>query len=182
MVAQAMQNTASTAWPSNRQIQITDARAFCRKINSALDQAGFDAWLDGICRPYLNGENGRSPVALGSFFRLIVCSYLSERCFLDGAENGPRSARAPLEIFGVSGLLPASENGNPASAVYRLPLDVHRRAFSHAIEIIGKSGLLDHGSVTEGPHRLNRRTLPPGPIHKETGDDWCADWCRRESD
>jgi hypothetical protein len=171
MVAQ----TLSTARPSFPEIQITDARALCRRINAALDQAGFDDRLEGICRPYVNGAEGRSPISLGLFFRLIVCSYLNERGDLRSLAGESESPNTPIEILGVSSLLPAGEGRNPVSAVYRLPLDVHRQAFTHALAIIGKAGLLDHGSAETGPSRLNRRTLPPGPIHNETGDDWGAD-------
>jgi hypothetical protein len=172
MVAQAYVPTQATQ-PSVG-FQITDDRAFCRQVNLALDQADFDAWLEGICRPYCTGAVGRP---LGMFFRLIVISYLRERGSLESSSRIAPSKSAPIELLGISTLLPNVEGANPTSAIYRLPLEVHRKAFTHALGIIVKAGLLDPDNAVARDAGPKRNRLPLGPIHKETGEVWTAETC-----
>ena len=152
--------------------QITDDRAFCRQVNAALDQAGFDAWLEGVCRPFCAGSAGRT---LGMFFRLIVISYLRERGGLESSGRMAASKSSPIELLGVSTLLPSGDGTNPTSAIYRLPLEVHRKAFTHALGVLVKAGLLDPDNAAAADTCPQRNRLPLGPIHKETGEVWTAD-------
>jgi hypothetical protein len=109
------------------------------------------------------------------FFRLIVISYLRERDGLECSDRARASKNSPIELLGVSTLLPTGDGANPTSAIYRLPLELHRRAFTHALGILVRAGLLDPDKAgpDDGHSKCNR--LPLGPIHKETGEQWTAD-------
>ena len=175
MVAQSYARTQTKPAVPTTDIRISDDRAFCQRINKALEEAGFDAWLADLCRPYYSAPENRSGLSIGLFFRLILIAYLKENDYPngDGLKAEPQSS--PLELLGVSNLLPSREGTNPMSGVYRLPLEIHRKVFSHALGIITSKGLLDRGDSHPNPAGVKRTALLTGLVHKETGDDWTAD-------
>jgi transposase len=174
MVAQSHARTQSKPAIPMTDICISDDRAFCQRINRALEEAGFDAWLADLCRPHYAAADDRSTLSASLFFRLILIAYLKENGYPNGDGRKAERQSSPLELLGVSNLLPAREGTNPTIGVYRLPLEVHRKVFAHALGIITSKGLLDHGDANPNQAGAKRGALLTGLVHKETGDDWTA--------
>jgi len=175
MVAQSYPRTQTKPAVPMTDIRISDDRAFCQRINKALEEAGFDSWLADLCRPHYSTPDDRSEGSIGLFFRLILIAYLKENGYPNGDVPKVEPQSSPLELFGVSNILPSREGTNPMSGVYRLPLEVHRKVFSHALGIITSKGLLDRGDSHPNPAGVKRTALLTGLVHKETGDDWTTD-------
>lgn len=156
-------------------IRFGDDRAFCQRINQALEEAGFDAWLEDVCRPHYAAAESPASLSVGLFFRLILIAYLKENGYPGGPGSRAQAQSSPIELLGVSNMLPAREGTNPTSAIYRLPLEVHRKVFARALGIIANKGLLERDAAKPNLAGTKRRVVLSGLVHKETGDDWTAE-------
>ena len=174
MVAQSYARTLTKPAVPMTDIRINDDRAFCQRINKALDEAGFDAWLADLCRPHYTAPEDRSTLSIGLFVRLILIAYLKENGYPNGRDAAAETQNSPIELLGVSNLLPVRKGANPTSGIYRLPLEVHRQAFAQALAIITSKGLLERADAKPNPSGVKRGALLAGLVHKETGDDWTA--------
>jgi transposase len=175
MVAQSYARTQAKPAVPMTDIRIVDDRAFCQRVNKALEEAGFDAWLADLCRPHYSAPEDRSKLSIGLFVRLILIAYLKENGYPNGRDPMAETQSSPIELLGVSNLLPVLDGANPTSKIYRLPLEVHRRALAQALGIITSKGLLERGVANPNLSGLKRGALLTGLVHKETGDDWTAD-------
>src|SRR5260221_4740749 len=48
---------------------------FFRKLNAVLREAGFDRWVEDLCRPYYAEERGRPGIPPGTYFRMLLVGY-----------------------------------------------------------------------------------------------------------
>jgi hypothetical protein len=174
MVAQSYARTVTKPAVPMTDIRMSDDRLFCQRINKALEEAGFDAWLADLCRPHFSAPEDRSTLSFGLFVRLILIAYLKENGYPNGRDSAVETQSSPIELLGVSNLLPVRDGANPTSGIYRLPLEVHRQAFAQALGIITSKGLLEWSDATANPAGVKRGAMLAGLIHKETGDDWTA--------
>jgi hypothetical protein len=71
-------------------------------------------------------------------------------------------------------LLASSDGINFASAVSRLPLNIHRKVFAHAVGIIASRGLLQRPMTNSRLDGEHRSPILSNMVHKETGEDWTA--------
>jgi hypothetical protein len=139
----------------------TDCRTFCQQVNDALDEAGFDAWLETVCRPYLIGGDNHSPISLGMYFRMTLAAYLNENGYPIHTPPGRGTLIESSESLGLGKAISSRDGKAPGCVSFRFPLDVHRKVFERALEIVAARGLL-------------RDSRSAGVVHKETGDDWTA--------
>ena len=54
----------------------TPTLPFYEQLNELLDQAGFDDFVEGLCRPCYASSLGRPSLAPGVYFRLLLLGYL----------------------------------------------------------------------------------------------------------
>ena len=48
---------------------------FYRKLNAILGEAGFDPWVEYLCRPYYAETQGRPGIPPGTYFRMLLIGY-----------------------------------------------------------------------------------------------------------
>jgi transposase len=53
----------------------TAAHPFYERLNALLDEHDFDAFVEGLCQSYYAATMGRSSVAPGIYFRLLLVGY-----------------------------------------------------------------------------------------------------------
>jgi hypothetical protein len=119
-----------------------DDQTFCKPVQVALDEAGFDAWVETLCRPYGASTENRLPISLGTYFRLNLLACLKQNTRPWPASSQTPQPNSPIEKSGALKLLASSDGINFASAVSRLPLNIHRKVFAHAVGIIASNGAM----------------------------------------
>ena len=51
------------------------ANPFYQRLNGVLDQAGFDTFVEDLCRPYYADGIGRPGIPPGIYFRMLFVGY-----------------------------------------------------------------------------------------------------------
>jgi transposase len=150
----------------------SDDPAFCKPVQAALDEAGFDAWVESLCRPYYAASESRLPISLGTFFRLNLLACLKANGRQWTSRSQMPQASSPTEMLGAPKLPPSRDGTNLASAVCRLPLNIHRKVFAYAIGIIIGKGLVQRPVTNSRSAGEKRSPVLSSMVHKETGEDW----------
>ena len=58
-------------WVATPQLPVSPGHVFNEKLNELLAEAGFDAWIEGLCEPYY-AKSGRPGIPPGVYFRMLL--------------------------------------------------------------------------------------------------------------
>ena len=61
-------------WVASKQLPKSPGHVFYRKLNELLAEAGFDRWVEELCRP-LYARLGRPGIPPGVYFRMLLVGY-----------------------------------------------------------------------------------------------------------
>jgi len=151
-----------------------DDQGLCKPVQEALDEAGFDAWVESVCRPYCESSDNRSPISLGAYFRLNLLACLMENGRLRSSRVHEWRPNSTTAMLGARQMLPR-DGTNLASAVCHLPLNIHRKVFAYAIGIMVSKGLLQRPTADSRSPGEKPGSVLSGMVHKETGEDWTGE-------
>jgi len=59
-------------WVAASDLPTTAAHPFYQRVNALLDEHYFDAFVEGLCRPFYDRAIGRPGLAPGIYFRLLL--------------------------------------------------------------------------------------------------------------
>ena len=114
-------------------------------LNTVLAKAGFDAFVEQLCRPFYASVMGRPSLAPGVYFRLHMLGYLL------GLESERRMAFLAADSLGLREFLGYALHESPpdhstiSRTRRRLPAEVHEEVFGWVLERLRAAGLADNG-------------------------------------
>jgi hypothetical protein len=150
------------------------ADPFYQRLNALLDQAGFDAFLDHLCRPYYAEAIGRPSVPAGVYFRLLFYGYFegldSQRALAWRCDDS-RSARA---FLGVPPHRPTPDHSSLTKIRQRLPDALHEQVFVFVLQLARDQGLLVGKSAGVDATLLQANAAMKTIVRRDNGDDWKA--------
>src|SRR5713226_429850 len=62
-------------WVAAAELPTSPGHPFYQKLNTILDAAGFDAFVENVCRPFYALVMGRPSLTPGRYFRLFMLGY-----------------------------------------------------------------------------------------------------------
>jgi transposase len=148
------------------------AHPFYQRLNALLDKAGFEPFLENLCRPYYADGCGRPGVPPGVYFRMLFFGYFeglgSQRAIAWRCADS-RSAHAFL------GLPPHKATPDHSSLTkirQRLPDRVHEQVFVFVLELAEDNGLLPGKTVGVDSTVLEANAAMKTIVRRDSGDDW----------
>jgi transposase len=144
-------------WIATRDLPRSPGHPFYRKLNELLDEAGFDRFVEELCRPYY-AERGRRSIPPGVYFRMLFVGYfegidsqrgIAWRC------SDSLSLREFL-LLGPEGKVP--DHSSLTVIRKRLPLEVYDEVFVFVLGMVGEAGLLDGRTVARWTRARWKRT------------------------
>ena len=61
-------------WVATPKLPVSSGHVFYERLNGLLAEAGFDAWIEGLCQPYY-AKSGRPGIPPGVYFRMLLVGY-----------------------------------------------------------------------------------------------------------
>jgi transposase len=154
------------------------ANPFYQRLNTLLDEAGFEPFLEELCRPYYAEGFGRPGVPPGVYFRMLLFGYFeglsSQRAIAWRCADG-RSAQAFL------GLPPNKATPDHSSLTkirQRLPGSVPEQVFVFVLKLAEDKGLLPGKTVGVDSTLLEANAAMKALRRRDSGDDW-KDYLRK---
>lgn len=154
----------------------TAGHPFYQRLNGLLAEAGFDAWIEGRCRPYYETDEtrGRPSIAPGVYFRMLLVGYF------EGIDSQRGIAWRCADSLGLRQFLGLSlDESSPDHSTLtvtrkRLPPEVFEEVFQFVLSIVAVRGLLAGRTVGVDSTTLEANAAMKSIVRKDTGEDWRA--------
>ncbi len=76
--SEGVQGDLTATWA---ELPRSPGHAFYDRLQELLRGAGFDAFVEGVCRPYYAPRMGAPSLPPGRYFRMHMIGYFERRCF-----------------------------------------------------------------------------------------------------
>jgi transposase len=152
----------------------TPAHPFYTKLNGLLEGAGFDPFVEDLCRPYYAEGQGRPSIPPGTYFRMLFIGYFEG---LDSQRGIAWRCADSRSLQAFLGYLPAQatpDHSSLSNTRRRLPEVVHDQVFGFVLRIAATKGLLGGKTVAVDATFLEANAAMKTIQRKDTGDDWKA--------
>jgi transposase len=147
---------------------------FYQKLNTLLDECGFDRWLERRCAQYYEQQEkrGQPSIPPGVYFRMLLVGYFEG---LDSQRSIAWRCEDSLSVRQFLGI-PLDE-GTPNHATLtntrqRLPKEVFDEVFAFVLKMAAEKKLLSGQTVAVDSTTLEANAAMKSIIRKDTGEDW----------
>jgi transposase len=137
-----------------------------------LAKAGFDAWLESLCRPYYAEQKGRPSIPPGIYFRMILIGYFEGIASQRGIAWRCCDSRSLAEFLGYGPTEETPDHSSLTRIHQRLPREVHEAMFSFVLALAAEKKLLAGTTVAVDSTMLEANAAMKSIERKETGEDW----------
>ena len=145
---------------------------FYRKLNAILREAGFDPWVENLCRPYYAETQGRPGIPPGTYFRMVLIGYFEGIGSQRGIAWRCSDSLSLREFLGI----PLTEDSPDHSSLSvirdRLPMEVHREVFTWVLRLLEEKKLVKGKTVGVDSTTLEANAAMKSIVRRDTGDDY----------
>jgi transposase len=160
------------AWVATTELPRSPGHPFFQKLNQLLAEAGFDPWLEELCRPHYAKIMGRPSIPPGVYFRMILVGYFEGIASQRGIAWRCSDSRSLAEFLGVPVTEPTPDHSSLTRTHQRLPLEIHEQMFQFVLSIAAAKDLLSGKTVGVDSTTLEANAAMRNIIRKDTGEDW----------
>lgn len=145
---------------------------FYRKLNAILREAGFDRWVEDLCRPYYAETQGRPGIPPGTYFRMVLIGYFEGIGSQRGIAWRCSDSLSLRDFLGIP-LTEESPDHSSLSVIRdRLPLEVHRQVFTWVLRLLEEKKLVKGKTVGVDSTTLEANAAMKSIVRRDTGDDY----------
>ena len=162
----------ASMWVATQDLPRSAAHPFYRRLNRVLDDAQFDAFVEGACATFYAEVMGRPSLAPGRYFRLLLLGYFegldSERAIAWRAADS-LSIRSFLDLE----LHEAPPDHSTISRTRRLiDLETHRAVFAWVLQRLADAGLVKGTTIGIDATTLEANAALRSIVRRDTGDTY----------
>ena len=161
-------------WVATAQLPKSEGHIFYRKLNDLLAEAGFDRFVEELCRPHYHATMGRRGIPPGVYFRMLLVGYFEGI----GSQRGIAWRCADslsLRAFLGTPLIEETPDHSSLTRVRdRLPLEVHAAVFRFVLKVAASRGLLKGKTVAVDATTLEANAAMKSIVRRDSGEDWKA--------
>jgi transposase len=159
-------------WIAVPEMPTPAAEPFYRKLNEVLAEAGFDAFVEGLCRKFYHAEMGRPSIPPGVYFRMLLLGYFegidSERGIAWRCGDS-LSFRAFLGLA----LTEATPDHSSLSRIRsRLDVETHAEVFTWVLKVLAARRLVKGKTLGVDATTLEANAALRSIVRRDTGDSY----------
>jgi transposase len=145
---------------------------FYRRLNAELESAGFDAFVERLCKPFYAASMGRPSLAPGRYFRLLLVG------FFEGLDSERGVAWRAADSLGIRSFLGLAmdEQGPDHSTISRtrrlLDVETHNAVFTWIQERLALAGLLKGKTIAIDGTTLEANAAMRSIVRRDTGESY----------
>jgi transposase len=147
---------------------------FYQKLNALLDEAGFDRWVEGRCRPYYEQDEtrGRPSVPPGVYFRMLFVGYFEGLGSQRGIAWRCADSLALRQFLGIPLAEPTPDHSTLTNTRKRLPEEVFAEVFEFVLSIAHAKKLLSGRTVGVDSTTLEANAAMKSIVRRDTDEGW----------
>src|SRR5436309_1062805 len=159
-------------WIPTTELPVSPGHPFYVRLNTILDAAGFDRFVEEQCRAFYAPVMGRPSLAPGRYFRLLLIGYFEG---LDSERGIAWRAADSLAVRTFLGL--GLEDGAPDhSTISRtrrlIDVETHRAVFTWVQERLVEVGLLKGKTIAIDATTLEANAAMRSIVRRDTGESY----------
>jgi transposase len=159
-------------WVPVDELPRSPGHAFYDKLNRLLGEAGFDPYLEDLCRPSYAENVGRESIPPGVYFRMLLVGYFEGIGSQRGIAWRCADSLSLRDFLGVPLAEATPDHSSLTRVRQRLPLDVHEHVFVFVLRVAREKGLLKGKTVAVDSTTLEANAAMKAIVRKDTGEDW----------
>ncbi|MGC9458128.1 MAG: transposase [Halothiobacillaceae bacterium] len=145
---------------------------FYDRLQGILIKAGFDRFVEGLCKPHYASGKGRPSIPPGRYFRMHLVGYFegieSERG-IEWRCADSLSLRSFLRLD-PGGSVP--DHSTLSRIRSRLPLEVHQEVFAWVLDVITRAGLVQGDRIGVDASTMEANAAMRTIVRKDTGEGY----------
>ena len=159
-------------WVATQDLPRSAAHPFYTRLNTILDAADFDGYVEALCRRFYADEVGRPGLAPGRYFRLLLLGYFEG---LDSERAIAWRAADSLSIRSFLGL-ELREGPPDHSTVSRtrrlIDLETHQAVFTWVLHRLADAGLVKGKTIGIDATTLEANAALRSIVRRDTGETY----------
>jgi len=161
-------------WVSSTDLPKSDGHVFYVKLNEVLAKAGFDDFVEQLCRPCYHDRIGRPSIPPGVYFRMLLVGYFEGIGTQRGIAWRCADSLSLRSFLGIPLNASTPEHSSLTRVRDRLPLEVHIGVFRFVLRVVESAGLLKGKTVAVDATTLEANAAMKSIVRRDTGEDWNA--------
>lgn len=161
-------------WIATDSLPDVPQHVFYEKLNSLLAEAGFDDFVEKLCRPYYCENVGRGSIPPGVYFRMLFVGYFEGIDSQRGIAWRCADSRSLARFLGFGPKEATPDHSSLTRIRNRLPLDVYNEVFCFMLQLADDRQLLKGKTVAIDATTLEANAAMKSIVRQETGEDWKA--------
>ena len=161
-------------WVDTADLPTSDGHPFFERLNRVLEEAGFDAFVEGLCAAFYAARMGRPSLRPGRYFRLLVIGYfegLSSERGIAWRVVDSLSLRSFLDLD----VTEAAPDHSTLSRTRRLiDVETHVSVFTWVLERLADAGLVRGKTVGIDATTLEANAAMRSIERRDTGESYEA--------
>jgi transposase len=161
-------------WIATADLPRSEGHVFYRKLNLLLREAGFDPFVETLCKPHYHDAHGRPGIPPGVYFRMLLVGYFEGIGSQRGIAWRCGDSLSLREFLGI----PLNEDTPDHSSLTRvrdrLPLEIHTAVFQFVLQAADAKGILKGKTIAVDSTTLEANAAMKSIVRRDTGEDWKA--------
>jgi transposase len=145
---------------------------FYDRLNRLLGEHGFDAYAEGLCRPYYADGQGRPGIPPGVYFRMLFVGYFEGIDSQRGIAWRCADSLALRSFLGTPLTEATPEHSSLTRVRQRLPGDVHEAVFVWVLRLAREEKLLTGSAVGVDATTLEANAALKAIVRTDTGEGY----------
>ena len=159
-------------WITPSQLPRSEGDPFYERLNGILEEAGFDAYVEGTCKEFYAPRLGRPSLAPGNYFRLLLVGYF-EGCDSERQIAWRLSDSLSLRRFLGLALTDACPDHSTLSKTRcRISAEAHGEVFVWVLRRLEEAGLLRGKALGVDGTTLLANASMRGIVRRDTGEGY----------
>ncbi len=169
-----VQKRQQEMWVASADLPKSVGHVFYRKLNELLAKAGFDRFVEDLCRVCYHAKMGRPGIPPGIYFRMLLVGYFEGIGSQRGIAWRCADSLSLRAFLGVPLGKDTPDHSSLTRVRDRLPLEVHVAVFRFVPQVASERGLLKGKTVAVDATTLEANAAMKSIVRRDTGEDWNA--------
>jgi transposase len=161
-------------WVAASDLPTTAAHPFYQRLNALLDEHDFDPFVEGLCQPFYAARMGRSSVAPGIYFRLLLVGYFEGIDAERGMAWRAGDSLAIRRFLRIALDEPVPDHSTISRTRRLIDVETHRAVFTWVQQRLVAAGLLKGKTVAIDGTTLEANAAMRSIVRRDTGESYEA--------
>jgi transposase len=159
-------------WIATGQVVCGPGNPFYKRLNAMMVKNGFDAFAEGLCERFYADGKGRTSIAPGVYFRMLLIGYMEEIDSERGIAWRCADSLGLREFLGYT-LVEATPDHSSLSVIRRrLDLATHQAVFKWVLKVLVDEGLIKGKTIGVDSTTLEANAAMRSIVRRDTGEGY----------